>query len=164
MGSAVLSLETDAIFLVDADTLALVAVNRGFSRLLGHESEDAAKLGLAQVLPDARATVEGLRAELAAHGSLMFGVVPLKHEDGRSIELELRAGVTSAAGKSAYCFVGRELGEIQRAEAAARASAWRCRILAESAFEAIAITEGGRIVDGNAQLESMLGAPIGELV
>jgi PAS domain S-box-containing protein len=164
MGPAVLSLETDAVFLVDPATLRLVLANRGFSRLLGHSTEGASALELSQLLGDERSAVETRCAELARSGSLMFGITPLKHHDGRSVELDLRAGTTAVAGRTLYCFVAREQSELQRAEEATRVSALRARILAESAFEAIAITEGGRIVDGNTHLETMLGAPLAELI
>jgi PAS domain S-box-containing protein len=40
----------------------------------------------------------------------------------------------------------------------------RARILAEATFEAIAVSNAGRLVDGNSQLEELLGAPMSELV
>jgi two-component system, cell cycle sensor histidine kinase and response regulator CckA len=164
MGDAVLSLATDPIFLVDAGTLKLSAANRAFSRVLGHSDAEATGLDLEAVLASGTSEVQALAALLAREGQAMLGVRSFRHQDGRLVDLETRAGSTGGEGPASFCFVARELSVVQQAEAAARASAERCRILTEAAFEAIAITEGGRIVDGNDNLADLLGAPLPELI
>jgi two-component system, cell cycle sensor histidine kinase and response regulator CckA len=164
MGDAVLSLATDPIFLVDAETLKLSLANRAFSRVLGHSSAEASGLDLQAVLASETTEIQTLAARLAREGQAMLGVRPFRHKDGRVVDLETRAGSTGGEGSASFCFVARELSELQRAEAAARADNDRCRILAEATFEAIAITEGGRIVYGNDNLAVLLGAPLAELI
>jgi PAS domain S-box-containing protein len=164
MGSAVLSLATDPIFLVDAGSLKLCAANRAFSRVLGHAGDDITGLGLSAVLSVGERELDALKVRLSSEGQLMLGPCAFRHKDGRVIELETRAGAVSTHGQWHYCFVARELSEVERAVAAERAQAVRCRILAEAAFEAIAISEGGRIVDGNDNLGGLLGAPLTDLI
>ena len=163
MGEAVLSLGTDPVFLVDAGTLMLVAVNRAFTRALGYSAEDATKLEVRALFAE-RSRVDALLGTLEESGQAMLGVASLRHKDGRSIDLESRAGASTAGGRKHYCFVARDLDEKQRAADGERERALRFRILTEAAFEALAITEGGRIIDGNAPFEAMLGAPISELI
>jgi two-component system cell cycle sensor histidine kinase/response regulator CckA len=164
MGDAVLSLATDPIFLVDAGTLEVCAANRAFSRVLGHTSDEALRLGLDRLLVLERAKLDELVSRLSRDGQAMLGVCGLRHKDGRVIELEARVGASTVGGRLFYCFVAREQSEVERAQEAARADAVRCRILAGAAFEAIAISEGGRIVDGNDNLAALLGAPLPELI
>jgi two-component system, cell cycle sensor histidine kinase and response regulator CckA len=162
MGEAVLGLATDALFVVEPDSLRLVGSNRAFTGLLGYSAAEAARLELHALLVDRR--VDDLVRLLRSSGQATLGVGSFRHKDGRLVELEARAGATEAQGRPLYCFLVRDLDELERADEAERAMALRLRVLAEATFEAIGVSEGGRLVDGNAQLEVLLGAPLDELV
>jgi two-component system, cell cycle sensor histidine kinase and response regulator CckA len=164
MGEAVLSLGTDAVFLVEPAKLGLVGVNRGFTRALGYPSAEAGRLTLTDLVAAEPARVDAFVEELERDGDMNFGTGPYRHRDGRVVELVSRAGKTSVGGQAFYCFVARELAGSAPGSQAEGAEQVRHRILAEAAFEALGITENGRIVDGNARFEELLRAPLHELV
>jgi two-component system, cell cycle sensor histidine kinase and response regulator CckA len=87
--------------------------------------------------------------------------------DARGTEkwLHSRAiAVRDAAGKPVRAFGAvADITEQKRAEEASREGEQRFRILAEAAFEGIAITEQGVLVDCNEQLAEMLGHGRSEL-
>ncbi len=162
IGEAMLGLGSDALFVVEPASLRLVGTNRAFSGLLGYSEAEAAVLELRALVVDRR--IDDVLRLLGAVGAATLGVGSFRHRDGRVVELEARAGATEARGRPLYCFLARDLEARERAEAAERASALRARLLAEATFEAIGVSEGGRLVDGNTQLEALLGAPLAELV
>jgi two-component system cell cycle sensor histidine kinase/response regulator CckA len=162
IGEAMLGLGTDALFVVEPGSLRLVGTNRGFTGLLGYSAADAAVLELRTLVVDRR--IDEVLRMLGASGEATLGVGSFRHKDGSVVELEAHAGTTAASGRALYCFLARELDARERAAAGERANALRLRIFAEATFEAIAVSKAGRVVDGNAQLEELLGAPLSELV
>jgi two-component system cell cycle sensor histidine kinase/response regulator CckA len=58
----------------------------------------------------------------------------------------------------------REIAERQHAEEALRESEARFRILAESTFEGLCITENGVLIDANSSLARMLGCELQEII
>ena len=164
MGAATLSLATDAIFIIDATTLRLVLANRAFTRILGYPAADVSQISLHDLIAADRASVDQNLAKLVAQGEIMLGPRPYRCQDGSVVELESRVGVTVVEGRTLYCVVGRDLTEIRRAEGSLRESQERFQTLADVAFEGIAITEGGRIVDVNRQCSELLGTPASALV
>ena len=163
MGEAILSLGTDAVFVVEPAKLALVGVNRGFTHALGYPTAEAARLTLTELFAAEPERVDALVEGLERDGDTHLATGPYRHRDGRVVELTSRAGKTSVGGRPYYCFVARELAGSTGTGARDR-DELRRRILAESAFEALGITEHGRIVDGNARFEELLRAPLHELV
>jgi PAS domain S-box-containing protein len=65
--------------------------------------------------------------------------------------------------KAAAAVLGAAIGR-ERADAALRESEERFARLSAAAFEGIAVTEGGVVVDANEQIARMLGVPLGELL
>jgi PAS domain S-box-containing protein len=164
MGEAILSLGTDAVFVIAPAKLAVVASNRGFTRALGYPSAEAGQLTLTDLVALEPARVDALVEGLERDGDANFGTAPYRHRDGRLVELASRAGKTTAGGESCYCFVAREPSASAAAGSPKNDDDLRRRILTDAAFEALGITEHGRIVDGNARFEELLRAPLGELV
>jgi len=162
IGEAMLGLASDALFVVEPASLRLVGTNRAFSGLLGYSAAEAAVLELRALVVDRR--IDDILKLLGASGQATLGVGSFRHKDGHVVELEAHAGATEARGQPLYCFLARDLDARGRAEADERASARRLRILAEATFEAIGVSEGGRLVDGNSQLEALLGAPLSALL
>src|ERR1041385_1068565 len=70
IGAAILALGTDAVFLVDPATLGLLAVNRGFTRVLGYPSAEGLRLDA--VLTSAPQGTDELVVELTRTGQAML--------------------------------------------------------------------------------------------
>jgi len=164
MGAAVMSLATDAVFLVDPETLRVPVANAAFTRTFGYGPEDLRSLGIRDFALTDPATIEANLRAIAASGELPLGVRRYRRKDGTIIEMETRAGSTVVEGRTLYCVVARDITERRQAEQSLRDSEERFRKLAEAAFEGIAITEGGRIIEANAQLAALLGTTVAELI
>jgi PAS domain S-box-containing protein len=164
MGAAVMSLATDVIFTVDAKTLKLCHANRAFSRLLGYEPHEITGLTIFDVVVTERANLDQSIATLARDGEVSIPLRQYRAKHGGLIDVELRASVTHVQGRTLYCAVARDLTPIRAAEARVRESEERFKLLADVAFEGIAITEGGRIVDVNQRFTELLRAPVQQLI
>jgi len=144
MGEAILSLGTDAVFLVEPAKLAVVGVNRGFTRALGYPTAEAGRLTLTELVAAEPARVDALVEGLERDGDTNFGTGPYRHRDGRVVELASRAGKTSVGGRPYYCFVARD-PSVSAGREAREQEDLRRRILTDAAFEALGITEQGRV-------------------
>ncbi|HEV8549997.1 MAG TPA: ATP-binding protein, partial [Polyangiaceae bacterium] len=164
MGEAILSLEADAVFLVEPLGLALVGHNRGFSRVLGYAAAEISALTLPELLLHDSGELGAITSELSRAGHVSLGVRALRHADGRFVEQRCRAGKCEVEGRSLQCWLLNDPDAAEQADEAERARALRDRILTDAAFEALVVTEGGRIVDGNARIEELLQAPMSELL
>jgi two-component system cell cycle sensor histidine kinase/response regulator CckA len=158
MGEAILSLEVGAVFLVDAETLAFVEVNRGFSRLFGYSGAAVTSLSLTKLWAGTPGALTELVGALARDGYQVLGAGSYRHADGHELRLRGFVGTATVAGRSLYCFVAREPA------AAEHAAELRRKILTESAFEALGITENGVVVDGNDRFAELLRAPLEKLI
>ena len=87
-------------------------------------------------------------------------------KDGRELLVEWQGrSLSDSKGKVAsFCGVGLDITERKQAEDSFQESEERYRRLSEAAFEGIAITEDGIIVDSNAQLAEMLGYSVTEII
>ena len=164
MGAATLSLATDAIFIIDATTLRLVLANRAFTMVLGYPAADVAQITLHDLIAADRASVDRNLAKLVSKGEIILGARPYRRKDGSIVEMESRAGATVVDGRKLYCVVARDLTEIRQAEGSLRDSQERFKTLADVAFEGIAITDAGRIVDVNRRCSELLGVPAPDLI
>jgi two-component system cell cycle sensor histidine kinase/response regulator CckA len=164
MGAAVMSLATDAIFIIDATTLRLVEANRAFTRAFGYARDVVPQLSLFDLVATERARVDENLEKLASDGELMLGVWPYRAIDGTIVEMESRVGVAVIEGRKLYCVVARDLTPMRQAERSLRDSEERFRKLADVAFEGIAITEAGRIIDVNQRCCELLRASYNELI
>ena len=164
MGAAVMSLATDAVFLVEPETLRLLVANAAFTRTFGYGPEQVPSLTVHDLaLSDPATFAANLRA-LIASGEMPAAVRRYRHQDGTTIELETRVGQTSVGNRTLYCVVARDTSERRQAEQSLRHSEERFRKLAEAAFEGIAITEAGRVIEANAQLAQLLDLSVDKLI
>jgi PAS domain S-box-containing protein len=164
MGAAVMSLATDAVFLVEPETLRLLVVNAAFTRTFGYGPDDLGTLGVRDIALSDPATFEANVRAIVTSGELPLGVRRYRRKDGTTIEMETRVGRTVVEERTFYCVVARDLTERRQAEQSLRDSEERFRKLAEAAFEGIAMTEAGRIIEANAQLAALLGTTVPELI
>jgi PAS domain S-box-containing protein len=159
MGAATLSLATDVLFIIDAATLRVSLANRAFTRVLGYSAAEVPQISLHDLIAADRASVDNNLAKLSSKGEIFLGARPYRRRDGSVTEMETRVGTTVVDGRTLYCVVARDLTEIRQAEGSLRESQERFKTLADVAFEGIAITEGGRIVDVNRRCSELLGVP-----
>jgi PAS domain S-box-containing protein len=159
MGAATLSLATDVIFVIDATTLRVTLANLAFTRVLGYSAAEVPQISLHGLIAADRASVDQNLARLTSQGEIFLGARPYRRKDGGITEMETRVGVTIVDGRTLYCVVARDLTEIRQAEGSLRETQERFKILSDVAFEGIAITEAGRIVDVNRRCSEILGAP-----
>jgi len=82
---------------------------------------------------------------------------------GRAVPVEISAARIHYAGQPAVLLHVRDISARKRAELALLESETRYRVLSEAAFEAIVLTDGGRILDANSRFLEMLGYPLAEL-
>ncbi len=164
MGSALMSLGTDAIFIVDAETLRLSQANRAFTRAFGYAPEDVMGLHLLDLVASDRETIDRSLTKIVTEGEAMLGVRPYRRQDGTIVEMESRVGTTIVDGRKFYCVVSRDLTEIRQTERSLRDSEERFRKLADVSFEGIAITEAGRVVDANRRCCELLRTSATDLI
>jgi two-component system, cell cycle sensor histidine kinase and response regulator CckA len=160
MGEAILSLEADAVFLVDAEKHTLTASNRAFARLLGYSGDAPEHVTLRDLWAGDAVALDSLLLAVSENGEHGWDAGAFRHRDGRSVALLGRVSRTELSGRAHYCFIAHEP---TAAEEAQRAEIVRRRVLTEGAFEALGITVQGQVVDGNERFEELLGAPLAEL-
>ena len=93
MGTAVTSLMTDAIVVLDAKTQRLIEVNQAFTRVFGYTPTEAQCLTLQNFSAAEPDSLEVLRAQLDERGELTAGVRPYRCKDGSIVQMETRGGV-----------------------------------------------------------------------
>jgi two-component system cell cycle sensor histidine kinase/response regulator CckA len=164
MGAATLSLATDVIFIIDPTTLRVTLANLAFTRVLGYTAAEVPRISLRDLIAADQASIDQNLARLTSQGEIFLGARPYRRRDGSITEMESRVGVTAVDGRTLYCVVARDLTEIRLAEGSLRESQERFKTLADVAFEGIAITEAGRIVDVNRRCSEILGVPPADLL
>ncbi|MEX1103558.1 MAG: PAS domain S-box protein, partial [Dehalococcoidia bacterium] len=155
---------SDAIVVVDGE-FRVVAVNPAFAHMFGYTHEAVAG-SAAQIFYASETEFERVSAEIGKHAA-----------DGQvtSSAWFRRASGEVFTGELTVCLLRDEAGQLgsvmgiirdltaaEEAEAARRQAEERTRRLAESAFEAIVITEDGRIVDANVAASHIFGYALGE--
>jgi len=93
------------------------------------------------------------------------------HFEGRSytaaqtvVPVEVNVSRIQYAGQPALLLHVRDVSTRKRAELSLLESETRNRVLSEAAFEAIVLTDGGRIIDANSRMVELLGYSLAELV
>lgn len=95
VGGAVMALGSDVVFVLDAETSAVVQANRAFRRVFGYEAAELPALRLADLALDAAA----LDSVLPASGEGELGVRDFRRKSGAVFALEARAITTAVAGR-----------------------------------------------------------------
>jgi PAS domain S-box-containing protein len=156
----------DAITITDPwEGARIVDVNEGFERLSGYAAAEAIgkttlELGL-WTRPEDR---ERLASDLDRRGRHREEHVEMRARNGERRVCSMSGEVIEIAGKRYAVTVTRDVTVQREAEQRLRDSEERLRRISEAAFEGIVFSEGGVIVDANAQFSAMLGYQPEELI
>ena len=150
----------DGILIADP-TGRVLMVNTALRGMLGLTPEEIKDLQLmGTYLPEERNLLADRLKRLEAGERLRFERA-MQRKDGTTIQVEVTA---SRLDDGRMEGIVRDVSERTRAERALRESEERFRRLSAAAFEGIAITDAGKIVDMNSQFAEILGYEVAELV
>jgi len=159
----------DAIFLMDGDTFADVNPKctemfglRDTSEMVGRSPLDYSPPRQPDGRPSADKAREYIRA--AREGRPQRFYWQHLRKGGEPFDTEVALNALTLRGKVHLQAIVRDITDRSRAEAALRESEERLRLLSESAFEGIAISEHGKVVMCNAALGAMLGCAPEEMI
>jgi PAS domain S-box-containing protein len=145
-------MESDAILLVDVETLRIVDANRAAVAMYGHTREELLALTAADLSMQPDKTADTIRSPGAA------GRVPLRYhrrKDGAVFPVEIANNTLELAGRPTILAAIRDVTERQRAEAAR--SALEAQLRQAQKMEAIGHLSGGIAHDFNNILTSVMG-------
>ncbi len=145
----------DFIFLVERPSGAIVFANQAARVSLGGQGADAGQLRLADILPPAAAEeIERLlqQPDLLASGPTV--TCHLQTEQGQTIPVELRAGLSESRGDSFAVIVARDVTERLRAEAS----------LLRHMQELVALNKLSRRLASTRSIEEVASASLEEIV
>lgn len=175
----------EGMLLADAHTRRIQFANPAVGRMLGYPPDELSQYGLEDLHP--AATRDHVRAELDAlmQGGKSAAEVQYLRQDGGLVVASITLSVLELGGcKLLQVFVVDLTVSQQAAQAehtlrqwnqtlehrvgertvALKQSEGRFRQLADATFEGIAVTAGGVLVDGNAQLGVIHGYPMDEMI
>ncbi len=164
MGGAIMALGTDMVFVVDPATRRLVQANAAFTRILGYAPGEVPHLTIRDISATDPEIVTANMAILDTVGELPAALRTFRRKDGTLVEIESSIGRTRFGGHVLDCVVGRDPSERRAAERAMRDSELRMRTFVDAAFEGIALTDKGIVVDANARLAELLRTPAERLI
>ena len=140
-------------------------VNESFCRITGYGRDEVIgrtgpELDVWRSPAEREQFIECLRKEGRVHG------VPVQFltKGGKTIDAELSAELIELSGEPHMLVVGVDVTERNATADALRESESRFRSLSQAAFEGIAITEEGHILEANQRLAEMLRCEVHELV
>jgi two-component system sensor kinase FixL len=159
----------EAIGVTRAADGSFIEVNPAFERAFGWSRDEllgktTTELGM-WVDPGRR---EAIVASLMETGHVDSIETPVQRKDGSLLDGLISLSVVELEGEPCVFFVFRDDTERMRAVRALAASEARLRSLSEAAFEGIAITENGIVIDVNDQIatmfrttrEAIIGVPV----
>jgi len=145
----------------------ILRANPALLRIMGFDSfEEMAARNLEQEGFDQRYPRKDFRARLERDGYLRGWVAAWTRKDGTTISVRESASVVKGPDGRIEYYDGiiEDNSERQRAEEALRESEERFRTLTAAAFEAIVISENGRVIDINDQGATLFGYERDEMV
>jgi PAS domain S-box-containing protein len=131
-------MESDAIFLVDVETLDLLDVNRAAVEFYGWTRDELLKMKATDISVE---TVE-TRATITGHTGTLR--IPLRHhrrKDGSVFQVEISSNMLELDGRRVLLAAIRDITERRRAEEKLRDSEHRYRMLFEMESDAIVVVD-----------------------
>lgn len=146
--------------IVITDGQRIVDANAATAAMLGTTVPDLIGRSIAEFIPS-DAIDALLQRYRESDGVMEHTAVRI---DGSVFAVETQGKILRQDGKTLRLTAIRDVTDRKRAEQALKESEDRFRRLAEAAFEGIAISDEGRIVDSNAAFAEMMGYGCGEVV
>jgi PAS domain S-box-containing protein len=155
-------MESDAILVVDAQTLRLLDANRAAESLWGYSRAELLALTAADLSAQADQTRSSIQSpEGRVHIPLRFH----RRRDGTVFPVEITSNRLILDGTKIVIATVRDITERKRAEDALRLSEEQYRSIFDASADAIVVRDAAnRIVDANPALLAMTGATRAELV
>jgi PAS domain S-box-containing protein len=154
---AIFNASADSMILRDAD-FRVVDVNPAFERLTGYAREEC--IGKDRVianLPEMNQTLKQLHAR-ALDGEPIVVETQSIGRDGSRFEIELRGVPMQYRGSPHVLYIGRDISERKRAEAALRSSEEQYRAIFAASVDGMSLRDAQfRVVDVNPAYERMSG-------
>ena len=142
----------------------IIECNDAFARIYGYESRAELEGRDAHELYPSPSVREDFITRLRQTGDLVNCVSPGRRKDGSEIWTLENVSLVDSEPPGVLEGTLVDVTERKRAEEELRESEMRFRSLAEAAFEGIAITEQGLVVDANRQVAEMLGYTVAEMI
>jgi PAS domain S-box-containing protein len=148
-------MESDAIVLVDAETLQLIDANRAAEQLWGFDRREL----LARRVTDLSVEPERTRVSIQSpEGRVHIPLRLHRKRDGTVFPVEITANRLTLDGRRIVVAAVRDITERRRAEEALRASEEQYRSIFNASADALVLRDADfRIVDVNATYEAMSG-------
>ena len=161
---ALLDHSTDAIEILDPDTLRFLDVNETECLLLGYSRDALLHMSVFDIDPDySLQTLEETKQEIAKNGSVNFESIH-RRVDGSTFPVEISTTLVEL-GRPYILTIARDITERQKTEAALQNEATRRRVLMESSLDGIAVfNQSHEIVEANTRFAEMLGYTLAELL
>jgi PAS domain S-box-containing protein len=156
------STTTDAVMLFDAKTRSILDVNKACEELYGYRRDEFLNLKQGDITAEPEKSEESIEQTLEGR----IQKIPVRYhkkKDGTMFPVEISVSTFELRGRKILCGAIRDITERKRAEMMLSESERRFRSLSEAAFEGIAFTEKGVLIDANEAFTKIFGYCLEEL-
>ncbi len=155
-------MESDAIQMVDAETLEIIDMNPVAERLWGYSRAELLKMKVSELSAQPEETRAAIQEPT---GTLTIPLRWHRRKDGSVFPIEITANRFELDGRRIVLAAIRDISERQRAEAAVRASEEQYRAIFNAAADALVLRDArARVIDVNPAFLAMSGYARGEVV
>lgn len=113
---AVVEQTAEGIYIVDAQTKAVMECNASLLRLLGYGPDDRPALSVYDFIARSRAEVDERFVSALTSRIPIYGELQLRRRDGSLVDVEASAGALSYGGRTVLCTVVRDVTQRKAAE------------------------------------------------
>jgi|GEM_PF-5039696 len=155
---AVVEQVSDAIFLLDVDTMCLLEANAAFQKLLGYSPEEIAGLSIYDLLPYDRERIARATRRALDEGDYSVRDRLYRRKDGSLVNVEVAITPIYYGGKQVLCEVVRDVSERKRVEEELRRSRDQLEVILQSVADGITVQDPtGRLVYANDAAVRVMG-------